>query len=519
MVLFDTFKQFLQLTIANSQVVSQNVVLSNSAYAQSISDHITALTPDFNVHLNTTNVESASGLLVSDSNQREIRFEPKGSGKVVQGFLEANIQTVRKIWQRSDDSLGTITTIPYGTLPDGRRYYVTDSSAGVFYLNEYGQIIGAVPGFGSTASGGYGTPVSAITFKVSSVEYIAIICAEHLLRIFTTSNFAQVATFGTANTPGLPGANSLDTPLDLAFDPATSTLYVSCGGITVPPGATDPGFVASFNFAVTPSIAVTFGQYVAINNGMSLHQGQVVLPSGLFYDSTLSALWILSADSSNLARPFEIGALSVTGLTGNKFLKGYIEFRGANFTVNAANRIHVDVARRRLYLTNSPGVEVFDLVTMKHLYTFGYYGVDENASNKNSPFFSPTTGLVQAVGSDILTVDGVQINFALFNDSTNNRLVRIGENSYEGENVVIFNEMTLTVPVSLHGYLVKGTVSSSKIQMEFRTSSTGPWQVLNQTDNVSASSYFQFRMKINADMRDIIQENSVREVIVIGELE
>lgn len=517
MVLFDTFKQFLQLTVSNTQTVNQNVVLSNSTYAQAVSDHISALTPDYNIRLNTTNVSLASGLLVSDENLREIRFEPKGSGKVVQGFLEANIQSVRKIWQRSDDSLGTATTVPYGTLTDGRRYYVTDSGAGVFYLNEYGQIIGAVPGFDVVTAGGYGTPVSALTFTVLDVEYIAIICEEHLLRIFDTETFTQVATFGTAGAPGLPDTDALDTPLDLAFDAVTSTLYVSCGGISVPPAATGPGFVASFDLSVLP--AITFGEYVALNNGQSLHQGQVVLPSGLFYDSTLGALWILSEDTANLTRPFEIGALSVTGLTGNRYLKGYIEFRGSSFAVTAANRIHVDVGRRRLYLTNSPGVEVFDLVTMKHLYTFGYYGIDENASNRNAPIFNPTTGLVQAVGSDVLLVDGVVINFALFNDSTNNRLVRIGENSYEGENVVIFDEMEFTVPVSLHGYLVKGTVSSSKIQMEFRTSSTGAWQILSQTDSISASAFFQFRLKVNADLRDIIQENSVREVIVIGELE
>jgi len=516
MILFENFKQFLQLTVSNSQTVKQNAVLSDAAYAAAIAAHITALTPDQNLRLNTTNVSSASGLLVSDTNRREIRFEPKGSGKIVQGFLEANIQDVRKIWQRSDDALGTTTTIPYGTLVDGRRYYVTDSSAGVFYLNEYGQIIGAVPGFGNTVTG-YGTPVSAITFSVGAVEYVAIISAEHILTIWDSSTFVLVATFGSAGNPGLPNLGGLDTPLDLAFNAATSTLYVSCGGTLIPVGAVSPGFVASFDLSALP--AVTFGQFVATNSGLSLHQGQVSLPSGLFYDATLGSLWILSANALNLSRPFEIGALSVTGLASNGFLKGYIEFRGAAFTVNAANRLHVDVGRRRLYLTNSPGVEVFDLVTMKHLYTFGYFGIDESSANRNAPFFTPSTGQVQAVCSDVLSVDGVQINFALFNDLTNNRMVRIGENSYEGENVVIFETMNFVVPIALHGYLVKGSISSSKVQVEYRTSLTGPWQILSQTDSVPASVLFQFRLKITADIRDIIQENSVREIIVIGEQE
>jgi len=516
MILFENFKTFLQLVVSNQQTVNQNSVLSNATYAQAVADHISALTPDHNIRLDTTRVSSSSGLLVSDANRREIRFEPKGAGKVVQGFLEANISDVRKIWQRSDDSLGTITTVPYGTLPDGRRYYVTDASAGVFYLNEYGQIMGAVPGFGNTVTG-YGNPVSAIVFTETATEYVAIISQQHTLHIYDTATLTQVASFGVSGVAGLPDVGNLDTPLDLAFDEGTSTLYISCGGVSVPAGAASPGFIASFDLSALP--AVTFGQYVALNNGQSLHQGQVVTPNGLYYDPTISSLWVLSEDSSNTARPFEVGALSVTGPASNGYLRGYIEFRGAGFSVSAASKVHVDVDRRRLYLTNSPGVEVFDLVTLKHLYTFGYYGVDENSANRNAPFSFPSTGAVQAVGSDILTVDGVLLNFALFHDVTNNRIVRFSENSYEGENLVLFNSMTFTVPVSLHGYLVKGTVSSSKVQVEYRTSATGSWQILNQTDSVPASSFFQFRLKVNADVRDILQETSIKEVIVIGEQE
>lgn len=516
MILFDNFKQLLQLSVSNTQNVKQNAVLADADYAAAIASHISALTPDQNLRLDTTNVVSTAGLLVADTNRREIRFEPKGSGKVVQGFLEANISNVRKIWQRSDDAAGTITTVPYGTLADGRRYYVTDSTAGVFYLNEYGQILGAIPGFGDTVTG-YGTPVAAITFTATATEYVAIVSSEHILTIWNAATFVRVAIFGTPLTAGLPGALALDTPVDLAYNSATSTLYVACQGAALPPGASDPGFVASFVLSALP--AVTFGQYVAVNSGDSLHQGQVSTPLGLFYDSTLGSLWIISSDSTNVVRPIEIGALSVTGPASNRFLKGYIEFRSTTYTINSASRLHVDIDRRRLYVANSPGVEVFDLVTMKHLYTFGYFGVDETSVTKNSGVFSPTTGDVRAVCSDILTVGGVQVNLALFNDFTNNRLVRVGENSYEGENLVLFSPMTLVVPVALHGYLVKGNIASSKVQVEYRTSATGVWQLLSQTDSVPASVYFQFRMKITADIRDIIKENSIKEIIVIGEQE
>jgi len=519
MALFENFKKLLQLVLSNSQTVGQNAVLSDAAYSQELSDHIEALTSDQNLHLNTTNVELASGLLVSDANKREIRFEPKGSGKIVQGFLEANISDVRKIWQRSDDSLGTATTVPYGTLSDGRRYYVADAGSGVLYLNEYGQVTGAVPGFGDTVTG-YGTPVSCLTFDILGVEYVAVLAAEHYLRVYLSSDFSLVATFGTPNTIGLPNASLLDTPTDMAFDEGTSTLYVSCSGAagpSIPAGATGSGIVFSLDLSSLP--AITFGSYLALDNGGALTQGQVVLPSGLFFDTSDNALWVLTGDSSNPSLPFEVGGLSVTGLLSDGYLKGYIEFRGTGFSTVAASKIHIDIDRRRLYLTNSPSVEVFDLVTMKHLYTFGRYGSDESALTTSAGAFYPTTGQVAAVGSDILAVDGITLNFALFYDATNNRIVRVGESLYEGSNVVSFLGETFTVPLSLHGYLVKGTLSSDRVQVEYRTSSTGTWQLLSQTDSVPSSTYFQFRLQVVADLSDVIQNRSIQEILVIGEQE
>lgn len=515
-ILFDNFKQLLTLIATDSYTVNRNVVLQNAAFSADLSAHIAALTPDRNIALDTTQVESTTGLLVNDANAREIRFEPKGSDKIAQGFLEANVVDVRKLWQRSDDAAGTATGIPYSTFPDGRRYYATDAGRGVFYLNQYGQIIGAVPGFGNTVTG-YGVPSSAITFSVGATEYVAICsAASHIVRIYNTVTFALVATFGTPGIPGLPSVSLLDSPQDLAFDASTSTLYVACSGGT-PPGATGVGFIASFNFSAPP--VLTFGSYVAINDGSDLHQGSVVDPRGIFYDSTLSALWVLSANTTNLSRPFEIGALSVTGLASNKYLVGYIEYRGRDFQIRDASKLHVDVARRRLYVTNSPSAEVFDVATMRHLYTFGSFGQDENSNNLNAAVFNPMTGSLSSVCSDTLLVDGTLVSCLLFQDATNDRLVRIGENSYEGDNRATFVSMTFGVPLSLHGYLVKGNIASSKITIEYRTSSTGIWQVLSQTDSVPASVYFQFRVRINSDLSDVIGSRSIREILIIGKHE
>jgi hypothetical protein len=521
MILFETFKKMLSLLAADEQTTSRNAVMQDSDYADAIQNHITALTADQNLRLNTTNAVTTStlGLMVVDTNTRELRFEPSGSEKIAQGYLEANIGNVTKIWQRSDDSLGTSTGTIYGTLSDGRRYYVTDTTRGVFYLNEYGQIIGSVPGYSATVGSGYGIPVSAITFTTTGgTEYIAIVSAiSHFLRIYDTATFTLVATFGTAGSPGLADVGLLNTPTDLAFDEATDTLFVSCSADT-PAGAVGPGWVASFDCSALP--AITFSEYVVQNNGLALDQLSCVSPEGLFFDPTLSSLWVLSVDTSNATRPVEVGAISITTGLSDGYLKGYLEFQGAGFTTsNTTSKIHVDNDRRRLYLTNSPGVETFDLETMKHVRTFGFYGQDETSDNPNSGSLTPATGQVQAVCSDILSVDSVQNNLLIFNDITNNRLVRVSENMYDGENSVLFEAMEFVVPVSLHGYLVKGDVSSSKVVVQYRTSATGVWQRLSQTDTVPASDYFQFQLLVTADLGDVIASRSISEIIVIGEQE
>jgi WD40 repeat protein len=520
-MLFSQLKQFLQIILADQAVVTKNVVLQNTSYATALSNVIGALTPDLNIRLDSTAVASSTGLLVSDSNRRELRFDPKGSDKIVQGFLEANVSNVVKIWQRSDDAAGTQTSVPYGTLSDGRRYYVTDADRGVFYLNEYGHIIGAVPGNAILTGSGYGSASSAITFQITATEYVAVASTDHMVRIYNASTFALVSTIGTPGSAGLPdavGSPLLDTPTDLAFDSVTNTLYISCAqGIAASAGGTGNGFVCSFDLTIPA--APVFGSYIVVNQGTDLHQMSVALPQGLAFDPTLGALWVLSYDSTNIARPYEIGAVSVTGLVSDGYLVGYVEFRGRSFATRTAQKIHVDVGRRRLYLTNSPGVEVFDLVTMKHLYTFGSYSQDENSANPNSGKFSPVTGAVSAVAADVLSVDGVLINFALFADSTNNRIVRVGENIYEGENVITFNSATYAIPVSLHGYLVKGDLATDKIQVEYRTSSTGAWQILSQTDSVSASTFFQFRLKVNPDLSDVIAERAIKEIVIVGRQE
>lgn len=544
MILFENFKSFLQLVVSDAQTVSQNAVLADTAYAQAVDDHISALTPDQNIRLDSTMVTSggATGLLVNDELKREIRFEWKGAERL-QGWVRPLFQNqgnpgsqFNKIWVRSDDAAGTATTVPYGTLADGRRYYVTDQDHGVFYLNEFGQVLGAVPGFSASPAAGtdYGPPSSAITFTVAATEYVGIVNeTDHILNIYDTATFTLITSFGTSAAAGLPDADSLDIPVDLAVDEANSILYIACQG-GMAPGATAVGFVGSFDLTPLPAVP-TFIDYVAINTGDgTLPQAEITAPQGLHYDPTLSALWILNDLTASTGSPYpvgfpymEAGALSVSAAgASDGFLDAHIDGRTEDYWLRQQDtKLHLDNDRRKLYIGNVGGVEVFDLATLKHQLHFGYFSGDTAlvASSSTSPLVPPATfpsvNDASSVASDILSVDGTLRNLVLFTDATNNRFVRVPEDAYLGANIVTFSEMTFTVPLSLHGYLVKGTLASSKICIEFRTVSAGVWQRLDQTDSVPASLFFQFRVRVTPDLVDIIEEKAIKEIVIVGEQE
>ena len=546
MILFENFKSFLSLVVSNAQTVSQNSVLSDSSYAQAIQDHISALTSDQNIRLDSSKVAAtngSSGLMVNDQLNREIRFEWKGAERL-QGWVRplfhggGNVSSgFKKIWVRRDDSLGTATTVPYGTLSDGRRYYVTDEDHGVLYLNEHGQPLGAVPGFlasGTPVLPQYGQPSSAITFEVDGVEYLAVSNqVDHIINIYSTSNFTLIQSLGTPGTSGLPTTGDLSGPVDLAFDPDTSTLYVACTEGT-PPSSTGPGYIASFNASDLPLSAPVFIDYVAINSGDgTLPQGQVTIPVSLHFDASLQSLWVLNDLTTNTNNPFqtgypymEAGALSVTTGVSNNFLTAHIDGRSSEYWLRLQDtKLHLDEERRKLYVGNEGSVEVFDLTTLRHQMTFGYYSNDSKliGGNPLTPqvphMSSSSVAQSSSVASDILSVDGSVRNLVLFTDLTNNRFVRYPEDAYLGDNIVTFEALSYSVPVSLHGYLVKGTIPSSKVCIEFRTSATGTWQRLAQTDSVPASDFFQFRIRVTPDLVDIIDEKSIKEVVIVGEQE
>ncbi|RLB61644.1 MAG: hypothetical protein DRH08_13620 [Deltaproteobacteria bacterium] len=366
------------------------------------------------------------------------------------------------------------------------------------------------------------------------VEYVAITnSVDSLLAIYDTSTFSLVASFGTSGTPGLPGADGLTSPVDLAIDETNSILYVACAA-GVAPGSSGIGFVASFDVSDIPT-AITFVDYVAFDEGNgTLPQGETTVPIGLFYDDTDSSLWILNDLTTSSGTPYpagfpylEAGALSVSDAgASNGFLTAHIDGRTEDYWLRQQDtKLHMDVDRRKLYIGNVGGVEAFDVATLKHQLHFGYYSGDSGLVGGSSmsplvpPAAFPSINAANAVASDVLSVDGSLRNLILFTDGVNNRFVRVPEDAYLGDNVVTFSELNFSVPLSLHGYLVKGNIPTSKVCVEYRTTSTGSWQQLAQTDSVPASSYFQFRVRVTPDLIDIIEEKSISEIVIVGEQE
>ena len=351
-----------------------------------------------------------------------------------------------------------------------------------------------------------------------------------MINIYDTLAFSLVQSFGTPGTSGLPTASLLSTPVDLAFDNATSTLYVACTGGT-PPGASSTGYVASFDLSTMP-LAPVFTSYVAIHgaNG-TLPQGEVASPVSIFFDPTLQSLWVLNDLSATPSNPYpsgypyvEAGAISVAAGVSASFLTAHVDGRSEDYWLqHTGTKLFIDDDRRKLFIGNVGSVEMFDLQTLKHQYSYGYMATDashEGPQTTHPHYLSSFTAAVSrssSVLSDTLSVDGYARNLLLFTDTENHRFVRLPEGAYRGSNVITFSGNSYQVPVSLHGYLVKGNIASDKVCIEFRTSATGVWQKLSQTDSVCASDYFQFRVSVTPSLSDLVEQKSIREVVIVGE--
>lgn len=493
-MLFDQLKQLLTLAVTSTEFQAKNVIMQDATFSGLVSDHIDTLTPDFNIKLNSTNVSTTTGLLTNDVLNKKMTFTPKGTEKLALGYLERNIQNPTKIWVR------TVT-------PTSRRYLITDATQGVLFVNDSGEITGSLPGFGLTT--GYEDPTSAISFTVSATEYIAVAMPTHnAVRIFNATTFVVVSTIGVYDTPGLPGTN-LDTPVDLAFDATTSTLYV-CSDTGTAPTGTGAGYIASYDMTI-PATPV-FGDYIAVNAGGLLLHGQVNAPKNIFFDSTLNAVWTIS----HVATTPEIGAIVVEGLTSPGYLLGYIETRGSGFDITPSN---FWLSSGKLYVTSTSSVEVFETTTFKHIRSYGQYTVEDTATNTSTDL-DLDFGALSSIAVDTVSVDGVSVTTLVIGDTGNRRILRFSENTFDQNSYATFSSASFSVPVSLQGYVIQGNIPETDVAVEYKTSDTGSWQTLDKVDDVPGSLFLQFRVRVKLTSTSVVKDSYyIKQLIIIGKQE
>lgn len=501
---FEDFKKLLDIATKDTNFVKYNSAMQDSTYATAVETRISALNEDYNFTLNSDNVETVNGLVTNDTDARNLVLNALAHKNFIVDVLEHDAIVPSKIWVRKD---GT-----GATLSDGIRYIISSSSMGVLFLSETGELIGSLPGFGDQANDGYDAVTSAISFEVSSVEYVAVAMPTHsIVRIYAVSDWSLVTTIGTLDTPGLPDADDLTSPTDLAFDATNSVLYIS-DDTGIATGASGAGFVCSFDISTiaTP----VFGAYVAVNDGGKLIHGEISKPSSIFYDTTKLALWSVSLDDSGATDIYELGAikLSTDGLSSVGRLDGYIKTKQY---FDAINDIFVDNTTRKVYAADYGSVKVFDADTLAYVDTYGYYAQEYSTTPLRTPPVARVSFYnIGAIAADEVTLNSVSVNILVTGDA--NKILRISEDFFGLSNYAEFEEQSPAVPVALEGYVLKGSLPSQSIIVQYKTSSTGDWHTLEGGCNAEASTYYKFRVKLFAGPYDVLQDYTLDKLIIVG---
>jgi hypothetical protein len=498
---FDHFKRTLQDAIADIDFVRKNTLMQDATFAQQVSERISSLTFDQNVK-EGWEIESTSpdSLLYSDPLNRRITFDPKGFSIALSRFREGVVETPGKIWGR--------------TAPTDDIYYIlSDQDKGILMLGEQLEVIRLFPGFGPAvlANREYDEVSSAITFTVGVTEYLAVaMVGHHVIYLYNYTTGAWVSEIGTVDTPGTPDVNLLDSPVDLAFNPTTNELWVACES-GMPPGATAAnGFLVSYDLTA-PAAPVLIGVSAYYETDGSLLHREVNNPQGLYFDTTLDALWVANAG------PSEIGAISDSD--GN--LVKFFESRTLNYSLSAPGSIRIrdlGAGTRWLYVanTNYGSIEVFDIQTQRHLYTFGFRSTEDTATSQTEFVFG-SIGQATGVFPAVTTIDGVDTATIVVSDALNGRVQRINEDAFKTTNYVNFAPRTFLVPLHVIGWAVTGDVPTDLCSVYYKTSTTDDWHLLDDRTHVPYSSWFQFRLEVKLDRGRIVRPWHVKELTIIGE--
>lgn len=503
---FEQFKDFLALAVQDPDFVRKNTLLQDSTYLQTVLDRIEATTSDVSIQQDYGDVISTLGLLEVDTANRRISFDPKGFTTTLSGYREATVAEPRRLFRRL-------------TVTDGIYYLLSDGGAGggngVFALNDKLEVVKRMANYGANVAGGqYEDPSMAITFTISSIEYVAIADAtNHVVQIYLyASPWTHLATIGTVGASGAD-ATHLDSPNGLAVDETNGLLYISCP-TGMPAGATaSNGFVAVWDVSA-PAVPVYSAIPLFYSGTGGLLDAQVYTPVDLFYDG--SRLWVSNNGDST------VGAFDVSGAA--PVCTRFIETSGAGYTLRGPQQVYILTLAggfMRLYVANgnTGTVEEFDGVTYQHLATYGIRASEDNL-NSYTRMSGDVYGAMahpQGVVADSVVIDGQTTNVLVVTDDINIRLHRFNLDAYTADNFVNFDEMTWNVPIAIDGWTVSGTVPPDMVTVYYRFAETEQFRVLPPETLLPSTRRAQFRVAVELDTRRFMRDWYIGHLRIHGQ--
>ena len=497
---FEQFKDFLASAIQDTDFVRKNEILQDSAYLTNILNRVEALTADVSVEQDFSDFSSGMGLLLQDAANRTISFEPKGFETTQSTYREALVAEPRHLFKRE-----TVADDIYYLLADGG---ISTNGQGVFLLNSQMEIVRRFPHFGSDIAGGeYEDPSCAITFTISSIEYVAITDATHdVVQIYLyASPYTKIATIGTIDTPGA-AADLLTTPNGVAVDITNELIYISCA-VGQPAGATaSNGFVAVYDISTIGTPAFSSIDLFFSGTG-SLLDAQVHTPVDLVYDDDSALLWV-SNNGTNT-----VGAFNVAG--ASPVCTRFIEAAGAGYTLRGPQQLDFRTltgGSQRLYIVNSDTgtVEEFNALTYQHLKTYGIRSSEDAtpvAYQRLSPDVYGALGAPYGVVVDSVSIDDQDTNVMLVADPTNGRLQRFNLDAYTNDNYVNFVEQTFDVPVTFDSWNIAGDIPLDMVSVWYRFAQTETFREMPQEASLPSTSRVQFRLAVALDTRKFIRSD------------
>lgn len=495
---FAQFQDFLASAVQDTDFVRKNEILQDSVYLTNILNRIEALTADVSVEQDFSNFSSGMGLLLQDSANRTISFEPKGFETTQSAYREALVAEPRRLFKRE-----TVADDIHYLLADGG---ISTGGQGVFLLNDQMEIVRRFPNFGSDIAGGeYEDSSSAITFTISAVEYVAITDTTHeVVQIYLyAAPYTKIATIGTIDTPGA-AVDLLSEPNGVAVDVTNELMYISCA-TGMPAGASvSNGFVAVYDLSTIGTPVFSSIDLFYSGTG-SLLDAQVHTPVDLLYDGT--RLWV-SNNGTNT-----VGAFDVSG--ASPVCVRFVEAAGAGYTLRGPQQLDFRTLTgggQRLYIVNGDTgtVEEFNARTYQHLQTYGIRAAEDATPvgyQRLSPDVYGALGVPYGVVVDSVSIDDQDTNVMLVTDPTNGRLQRFNLDAYTTSNYVSFVEQTFNVPVVFTGWNIAGNIPLDMVSVWYRFAQTEEFRELPQEAALPATSRVQFRLAVTLDTRKFIHSD------------